>query len=217
MLTVYGTLRSRTTRVVWTLEELGLPYTREKVVFAASLGDPKAADAPLNTASEAFLCVNPMGQLPALKDGDLCLAESAAICFYVARKAGGPVAPASPAEDAEMLQWAFLAASGVEPGAIEVLYTYMQGQADTEAGRARIAAGLERLARPFARIEAHLAGHDWLVGDRFTVADILMAETVRYVTVAPGALDAWPVLKAWLARCHARPAFQRMWAMRDTE
>jgi len=217
MLTVYGTLRSRTTRVVWTLEELGLPYAREKVVIAAAADDPRAVDVPLNTASEAFLCVNPMGQLPALRDGDLCLAESGAICFYVARKAGGPVAPASLAEDAEMLQWAFLAATGVEPGAIEVLYTYMQGQAETEAGKARIAAGLQRLARPFARIEAHLSAHDWLVGDRFTVADILMAETVRYVTLAPGALDAWPALKGWLDRCHARPAFQRMWAMRDAD
>ncbi|MCC0074268.1 MAG: glutathione S-transferase family protein [Rhodobacter sp.] len=217
MLTIYGTLRSRTTRVVWAAEELGLPYRRETVVFASALPDPQAAGAPLNTASAAFLAVNPMGQLPAMRDGDLCLGESHAICFYMARKAGGPVAPDGAAEEAEALQWAFLAASTIEPQAIEVLYTVMGGTADTAEGKARIAAALDKLVRPMRRIETHLQSHEWLVGGRFTIADIMMEETLRYVAAAPGAFDASPALKAWFDRCQARPGFQRMWTARNAE
>ena len=217
MLTLYGTLRSRATRVVWAAEELGLPYRREMVVFASALPDPKVPDAPLNTASDAFLAVNPMGQLPAMRDGDLCLGESHAICFYMARKAGGAVAPDGPGEEAEALQWAFLAATTIEPQAIEVLYTVMGGTADSAEGQARIAAAKEKLVRPLRRIEAHLQTGDWLVGGRFTIADILMEETLRYVAAAPGAFDGYPALRAWFDRCQARPGFQRMWAARNAE
>ena len=217
MITLYGTLRSRATRIVWTAEELGIPYRREKVIFAASLADPLAADAPLNTASPAFLRVNPMGQLPAMEDDGLCMGESQAICYYMARKAGGPLGPASLIEEGDILKWAFLAATTVESAAGEILYTYMDGNADKPEGQARIAAAITKLSRPFGRMNTHLAKTDWLVGGRFTVADIAMAETVRYATNAPGILDAYPALKAWYERCHARPAFQRMWAMRDAE
>lgn len=217
MITLYGTLRSRTTRVVWAAEELGIPYRREKVVFAASLPDPLAADAPLNTASPAFLAVNPMGQLPAMRDGDLCIGESVAICLYMARKAGGPVGPTSLAEEGEILQWALLSASVIEASAVEILYTGMQGKAGTAEGAAIIAAATEKLQRPFRRIDDHLAGTDWLVAGRFTVADVILEETVRYAANAPAVFDGFPRLKAWFDRCQARPAFQAMWAARGAE
>lgn len=217
MITLYGTLRSRTTRVVWTAEEIGQPYRREKVAFAASLPDPLAADAPLNTASAAFRRINPMGQMPAMEDDGFCLSESVAICLYMARKAGAPIGPADLAEEGSILQWAFLAASVIEAPAIEILYTGMQGKADTADGQAVIAAAVARLQRPLQRIEDHLAGTDWLVGGRFTVADIVMEETLRYAAVAPGLFDAFPRLKDWFDRCQARPAFQKMWEMRNHE
>ena len=217
MITLYGTLRSRATRIVWTAEELGIPYRREKVVFAGSLADPLAADAPLNTASRAFLRVNPMGQLPAMVDDGLCMGESQAICYYMARKAGGPLGPASLIEEGDILKWMFLAATTVESAAGEILYTYMDGKADQPEGQTRIGAAITKLARPFGLMNTHLATTDWLVGGRFTVADIALAEIVRYATNAPGILDAYPSLKAWYERCQARPAFQRMWAMREAE
>lgn len=217
MLTIYGTLRSRTTRVIWAAEELGLPYHREKVVFAAAVADPLAADAPMNTASPAYLRINPMGQLPAIDDEGVRLGESAAICLYLARKAGGPVAAASLAEEAEILQWSFIAATAIEPAAIEILYTYMGGKSETPEGQGVITAALGKLARPLTRLDTHLKAHDGLVGDRFTIADIVMAETIRYVAVVPSAFADFPAIKAWLDRCHARPAFQKMWAMRDAE
>jgi len=80
-----------------------------------------------------------------------------------------------------------------------------------------MARGAAALARPLARIEAHLANHDWLVGGRFTVADICLAEVLRYAQGHPPALAPFPAVRAWLARCQARPAFSEMMARRASE
>ena len=66
-------------------------------------------------------------------------------------------------------------------------------------------------------LEKALAASGWLVGGRFTVADINAAEVVRYAQAAPEQFDAHPRVKAWLAACQARPAFKKMWAARDAE
>lgn len=217
MITLYGTVRSRATRVVWAAEETGLPYRREMVVFAASVPDPKAVDAPLNTQSPAFLAINPMGQLPALKDGDLCMGESLAICLYLARKAGSPIGAANLVEEGEILQWAMFAASVIEPPAVPIMYAAMQGKIGTPEGDAIVAASLATLKAPLARLEAHLTQNEWMVAGRFTVADIVLTETLRYATNAPACLDNSPHVKAWFERCRARPAYKKMWAMRDAE
>jgi len=214
---LYGVMRSRATRAVWALGEAGLPHEHVPVIQAGRLADPLAADAPLNTASPAFLAVNPQGQVPALQDGDLVLTESLAIALHVGRKSGAPLGPADLAEESAMINWALVGATGLEPGAIEILYTYMDGAQATEAGRARIAAGIVSLSRSAARLEAHLAHADWLVGGRFTVADICLAEILRYAQIHPAALEPWPALRGWLARCQARPAFAAMMARRDAE
>lgn len=207
MITLYGCRRSRASRPIWLLEELGQPFTLIPVIQAYRLPDPDAADAPLNTRSASYLAVNPIGQIPALVDGDLVLTESLAMCLHLARSAGGPLAPATPDETALMENWTLFAATSVEADAL----TVMMGASDAEK-----AAAAERLNRPFARLEAHLAGRDWLL-DRFTVADIIVAECVRYAQGDAGLMAAYPAITAWLARCHARPAFQRMWQARLAE
>ena len=78
--------------------------------------------------------------------------------------------------------------------------------------------GVEALRAPFAVLDKHLAANGgWLVGKRITVADINLAECVRYAQSAPELFEAAPNVKAWLAACHARPAFKSMWAKRDAE
>jgi glutathione S-transferase len=214
---LYGVVRSRATRPLWALLETGLPFEQVPVIQSYRLADPAAADAPLNTASAAYLAVNPMGQVPALADGELVLTESLAAALYVARKAGAPVGPADAAEDAVMQNWALFVASSVEPGAVDILYPMMDKVQDTPEGAARMARGVTALARPLARIEGHLAGRDWLVGDRFTVADICLAEVLRYAQGHPPALEPFPAVRDWLARCQARPAFQQMMTRRNAE
>jgi glutathione S-transferase len=78
-------------------------------------------------------------------------------------------------------------------------------------------AALAALRGPFAVLDRALDKTGWLVGGRFTVADINVAEVVRYAQAAPTLFDAAPKLKAWLAACQARPAFKKMWDAREKE
>ncbi|MCC6304772.1 MAG: glutathione S-transferase family protein [Rhodobacteraceae bacterium] len=217
MLKLYGVARSRTSRAIWLLEEAGIKAERVPVQAAWRLKDPAAAGAPLNTASPAYRAVNPMGQIPALEDDGTVLTESLAIVLHLARRHGGAIGPRDWREDAAMLNWVLFAATAIEPLATVILYVGMEGRTDTPAGKAELAATAEKLARPFARLEAHLAGAEWLVGGRFTAAEVAVAECLRYVQSYPPAFAAFPRLSAWLARCQARPGFQAMLAARNAE
>ncbi|MCG5476388.1 MAG: glutathione S-transferase, partial [Sinorhizobium fredii] len=94
MLTIYGVYRSRASRNYWMVRELGIPFRSVPVIQARRLADPLSADAPINTRSPGFLAVNPMGLIPAIEDDGLVLTESLANNLYLARKHGGPLAPA---------------------------------------------------------------------------------------------------------------------------
>ncbi len=209
MLTLYGVYRSRASRALWLLNETGTPFDHVPVIQAYRLPDPAAADAPRNTASAEFLAVNPMGQIPALTDQGLLLTESLAITLYLAKAYGGALGPKDLAEDALMTNWALFAATAIEPAALAILQAAPE---DAEA----IGTAAASLDRPLARLDGHLAGRDWLL-DRFTAADICVAECLRYAQGHAGLVAAHPAAFAWLARCQARPAFQAMWAARALE
>ena len=215
MLTIYGVYRSRALRPLWVLAECGAPFTHVPVIQAYRLTDPAAQGAPLNTAMAEYRAINPLGQVPACRDGSLVLTESLAICLHIARKYGGTLGPASDDETATMENWALLAATAIEPFSIRILQTMGVGRAGTAEGQATMRAAADGMARPLAHLDAHLAGRDWLM-DRFSVADICVAECVRYGQAHP-VLAAHPLVASWLARCQARPAFQAMWAGRLAE
>ena len=134
MLTLYGCYRSRATRPLWALFETDMAFTHIPVIQAYRLPDPAAADAPVNTATPSFLAVNPMGQIPAMVDGDLVLTESLAITLHIARLAGGAIAPTTNAETALMEQWALFATSSVEGPALDITLTLSKGQDKTPEG-----------------------------------------------------------------------------------
>jgi len=216
MLTIYGVYRSRAIRPLWVLEECKAPFTHVPVIQAYRLTETTGPGAPLNTAMPEFLAINPLGQVPAMRDGALLLTESLAICLHVARKYGGPVGPASDDEASEMEQWALFAATAVEPAAIEILYTTRDGQADSPTGQGIIRLAAEKLKRPLARLEKHLATRDWLM-DRFTAADIMVAECLRYGQSYAPLLADRPNTARWLTAAQARPAFQTVWEKRAAE
>ena len=216
MLTLYGVLRSRASRNAWLARELDLPMRRIDVIQSYRLADPAAADAPLHTRSPAFLAVNPNGRIPTLVDGDLVLHESLAINLYLARQYGGTLGPATPAEDALFGMWALWAATEAEPHSIQVLY-HRVGKPPAEREPAVAEAAIAALRAPFAVLDQALAGTGWLVGGRFTVADINTSEVIRYALPAPELFQGLPALTAWITACHARPAFRRMMAERDQE
>ncbi len=217
MLTLYGVSRSRASRPLWLLAETGTPFRQVPVLQAYRLTGANAAWTGLTTTSPEFLAINPLGQIPALADGAVVLSESLAITLYLARKHGGSFGPQSDIETALMEQWALFAATALEGPALEIYYPIAEGRDKTPEGAALVAVACEKLRRPLTRLQTHLAAHPWLVGDRFTAADINTAEVVRYAQGATALLAAFPAVRDWLTRCQSRPAFQSMWAARLSE
>ncbi|KQQ58498.1 glutathione S-transferase [Rhizobium sp. Leaf311] len=217
MLTIYGVYRSRATRTLWLAGELGLNFKLVPVIQARRVEDPLAANAPMNTLTPSFLAINPMGTIPCIEDEGMVLYESMAINLYLARKHGTAVAPADLAEDAQMMQWSFFAATEIETNALKISSTVSEGLANTDAGQAVIEVAARLLRRPFKVLEQHLSENEYLVGNRFSVADINVAEVVRYAQAHTPLFEANPAVKAWLDRCQSRAAFKAMWSARDSE
>ena len=216
MLKIYGLYRSRATRNIWLCDELGVPYELVPVMQAYRLGTPGAAGVALNTKSPEFLKINPNGHIPSIDDDGLILHESLGINLYLAKKHGGPLAPANLAEDGLMTTWTAWALTEVEPQSIQILYHRVSKPAaerDPEIADAAVAA----LRAPFAVLDKALAETGYVVGGRFTVADINIAECVRYAMAAPELFETNSNVKAWLAKVQARPAFKAMMAKRELE
>lgn len=217
MLTIYGVTRSRASRVIWLCHELGLPFQQVPVIQAYRLADPDAPGAVLNTHSPQFRRIAPAGSVPVIDDDGLVLSESLACTLYLARKYGPPFGPADAAEDARMMQWSFYGCTTIEPDTLTLLFLHKPGQAQSGEDQALVANAAERLIRPLQTLEAHLSRHGHLVGDRFSVADINMAEILRYAQGYAPLLSQFPAIDAWLRDCQARPGFQKMWKARLAE
>lgn len=214
-LKIYGVLRSRASRVVWMAKELGLAYQRVDVIQGYRLPDPAAPDAPLNTTSPAFRRINPNGLIPAIDDDGLVLNESLAITIYLARKHGGPLAPANAREDAQVMMWTLWVATECE---MPALRTMQNAAAIKTRDAALYDASVAALRGKFAVLDAALRdGNGFLVGDRFTVVDLNVAEIFRYAQAAPDLFAQHPNVQEWIASCQARPAFVEMAAERNAE
>jgi glutathione S-transferase len=216
MITIYGVYRSRALRNIWFLEEAGVPFRHVPVIQAGRVKNPDAPDAPLHSRHPEYLKINPNGGIPAMDDDGFTLSESFAINFYLARTCGLPVGTDDMAESARFAQWSLFGATEIEPHAIQILYNRVQKPA-AERSEAKVAEAIAALAVPMQALDRALAANGHLVGGRFTVADINVAEVVRYAMPAPEVLDAAPNVKAWLAACHARPAWKKIWARREEE
>ncbi len=215
MVTIYGVYRSRATRNIWLLNELGQPFEHVPVIQVYRAGGTASAGM-LDTRSPEFLKVNPNAQIPSMKDGDFVLHESLAINLYLAKKFGGPLAPKDTREDGEMTMWALWAATGLEPHSLNVLY-HSIGKPPAERDPKILAAAIESCRAPLAVLDKALAKTGYLVGGRFTVADINVAEIVRYAQPAKELLEANPNVKRWIEACQSRKAFKDMMAKRDAE
>ena len=213
-ITLYGIAASRTSRPLWAAEELGLDY--EHVALAYQDG---------GTHTAQFLQLNPNGHIPVLVDRrpeeEVVVWESMACVLYLARhhgKADGvSIVPFNAQEDAQALRWSFWVMTTIEADALTVL-THLRVLPEEHREPALAQAAQKRLAAPLAVLEAELlaqqsAGHAWLAGGRFTVADLCVASVVAWLLPARELLAAHPACKAWLDRCLARPAQQAVRAM----
>lgn len=188
-LVIYGSPRSRTMRVLWAAAELGLDYRHV----------PLAPNDPALKTPE-FLRLNPAGSVPVIVDNGFALAESMAIALYLARTYGsGTLAPATPQRDAEAWRWSLWAQGHLEPWVQRDAAMAPLHAAIPDFARARAEAALRTL-------DLAVAGREWLVGDRFSVADLNVAGALSPSRAATLDLAPFPDVAAWLDRCYARPA-----------
>lgn len=180
-------------RVELFLSLLGLPFESIDVDLAQK--QHKSAD---------FLAMNPLGQIPVLRDGDLTLADSNAILVYLeARHAPGQWLPRDPAGAARVQRWLSLAAGPLAygPAAARVANLF---QLPADSNHAVRANGL------FQLMEATLASSAFLVGESPTLADVAHYAYVARAPEGGVSLQPYPAIRAWLARIEALPGFVPM-------
>jgi glutathione S-transferase len=211
MITVHHLDHSRSQRVLWLLEELGLPYDIE-----FHKRDRKTMLAP-----PALTQVHPLGKSPVITDGDNTVAESGAILEYLIERHGqGRFAPATGTpEHLRYRYWMHFAEGSAMPPLLMKLVFDRIGDARMPFFIKPVAKGIAakvkkqfvtpNLQRQFDFMEAELGRRAWFAGDEFTAADIQMSFPVEAGADRAGLADGHPRLVEWLQRIHARPAWKR--------
>ena len=200
-LKVYGVAQSRAARTLWMVEECGIPYEHVATHFAK------------DTKSDEFKAINPNARVPVIDDDGVIVWESMAINLYLAKKYGGELAPKNPTEEAHANQWSFWVMTEVEKPLLNALFARsgMMGMTKDEAQAMKY---FEELRRPLDVLNAHLAKHEYVLGKRFTVADINVAGVLKWAMAGRFSLTDWPKVEAWLGNCAERPAAQKARAIR---
>lgn len=196
MLTVHHLNNSRSQRVLWLLEELGVDYTIAKY----------QRDSETNLAPPELVAVHPLGKSPVLTDGDNTIIESGAIIDYIVRHQGeSRLAPANGTKAYEdYLQWMHYA----EGSAILPLMLKMYVSRLPDGGAALHPRINSELDNHLGYMNAALEDTDWFVDNTFSAADIQLSFVPQIAGVLYS-LEAFPNLAAFLDRIHARPAYQR--------
>ena len=195
-LVLYTHPQSRGRVARWMLEEVGVPYATEIVEYGAQA-----------MKSPAYLAINPMGKVPALRRGDLVVTENAAICAWLAD--AYPAAGLAPAVDdparADYFRWLFFVA-----GPLEAAVQATLGKATLDPGMA----GFGRLEDVLGTLEALLTGRTHVAGDRFSAADLMMAAYLGWY-MQTGLLEKRPAFEAYVGRHWTRPAAVRAKSIDD--
>lgn len=210
MITVHHLENSRSQRVLWLLEELGLPYD-----LKLYKRDPATMRAPAELRA-----VHPLGKSPVITDGDKIIAESGAIVEYLVDAYGGGRLKPAP-DTPERLRYAyflhFAEGSMMPPLLMTLIFSRLPGAAPALvrpiaraiSGKALAAFAKPQLEQQLAFLESELDGRDWFAGADFTAADVQMSFPLE-AAAARGGLDArFPRLLDFLKRAHARPAYGR--------
>ncbi len=194
MLTVHHLNDSRSQRILWLLEELGVPY---EIKFYQR-------DAVTRLAPPELEAVHPLGKSPVITDDGRTIIESGAIVDYIVRRHGGGRLQPDPAsaEYDTYVQWLHYAEGSAMLPLMLQLYTMRLGDAAAPL-QPRIDS---EIANHLGYVNGALAGRDWLLGE-FTAADIQMS-FIGEVAGAFGRLASYPNLAAWVARFQARPAYR---------
>lgn len=191
-LVLYTNPQSRGAIAHWMLEELGEPYETVWLDYGGSMKSPE------------YLAVNPMGKVPAVKDGDAVVTEAAAICAYLAdRYPDAKLAPPpGSTARAAYYRWMFFAAGPVEQA---ITCKAMKWEVPADKGGTL---GFGSLERTIDALEAALSAGPYICGEQFTAADVYVGSAIRYGMMF-GTIDKRPAFVDYVARLDARPAYAR--------
>jgi glutathione S-transferase len=200
MLEIYGFSRvnamahgnTRDLRVLWALEEMGLPYQ------IVGMDHP---DHDLD--SPEYRALNPFGQIPVIDDDGVVVTESGAILLYLARKSG-KLLPLDLAGEAQVLRWSIAALNTIEVPVLTLWFVNVSGGKGSKASEALQGWSEMRLGQ----LDGWLAQRQFIATDDFTVADILMTHVLGGGT-DPELLKPHTNILAYRARCTERPAWKR--------
>jgi len=202
MLTICHLSSSRSERIVWLMEELGLPYTIDRYQREAG-----------GAAPDALQDVHALGRAPVIRDGDTVLAESGAIVDYIVHRHGGGrlAIPAQQPAYARYVYWLHFAEGSLMSLLLIALALSRVPEAAGSAVAARVRA---RMAKVLSFVDAELGAGPWFVGAQFTAADVMM--TFPFTTMRRFLdydIGPYPNIGAYLQRIAARPAYQRAMAV----
>src|SRR5262245_61867530 len=188
---LYFARASRSFTPRWLLEEIGVPYEVNTLDLRA--GAQKAPE---------YLRINPMGKVPALRDGEVVVSESPAICLYLAdRYSYGNLAPKIDAlERGPYLRWMVFSTAVFEPA------IYLRESSDPDAASGR---GWGDRATALSAIDQALAQGAWLLGEHFSAADVMLGALISIALFNQRIPSASAALTEYNRRLQARPAYQR--------
>ena len=208
VITLHHLENSRSHRILWLLEELGVPYEIKRYKR-----DPKTSLAP-----PELLRVHPLGKSPVITDGDLTIAESGAIIEYLVDRygKGALIPPPGSPERLRYTYWLHFAEGTAMPYLVMKLVFNRVERGPMPFFARPIARGIARkvkdgfidpnLERIVTYIETELGHADWFAGNAFTAADIQMSMPIEAATARFGKR---PGMSRFLERIHARPAYER--------
>ena len=197
-LTYYTNPQSRGRIAHWMMEELGEPYDTVWLDYGTTM------------KSAAYLAVNPMGKVPALRDGDTVVTEAAAICAYLADRFPdeGLVPPPGSAARAAYFRWLFFTA-----GPLEMATTAKALGWAVPEGRS-VMVGFGSYAQTMDALETALQPGPYVCGELFTAADVVLGSALMWGLMF-GTVEKRPVFEAYVTRLQQRPALQRANALNE--
>jgi glutathione S-transferase len=198
MLEIYGSPKSSARRCYWCLEEAGVKYRAHAVDFRAK-----------EHKSPQYLKMNPNGKVPTLVDGDLVLWESMAINFYIGDAYKQDLIGHTTRERAPIRQWSFWAISELQPALIEA-FIELEFVPVEKRDADKITKALEKTRPRLELLESIFENTNYLVANRFTLADLNVASVVEINQHINNDLSGFSRLSRWLATVQERPAYQRL-------
>lgn len=199
MLTIFHGANTRSVRVIWLAEELGLSYEIQTLNFMKK-----------EHTQPKYLAINPLGRLPAIQDDDLVLFESGAICDYLLAKSGATHLEPERGTSAYGLcrQWVFFAEATLMSSLGAIAQHSLLRAEEDRIPQVRDEA-IASTAKALSILEDELKDKEYLCGATFSLADIMMGYDLHLANMLGQLTDAFPNVKAYHARLAARPGFQK--------